>query len=506
MNEDEISETLDKVVPHREVPEGMLAGARRRRRRTRTLTGGAAVALVAALAIPIGLTLGSAGRQSVATPAATPTVAETPSSLEPAACRNAEGDYPAVTELPGGSLPDGATRVWLCGGASNSFAANTYVGAAEPLSRNVADAVAAFNAVPSEVGAIDCPANTSIGFTVVYEYPGGVTRTLRGDLGGCEAVVSSDTFRMEAATYLEDLRSLWAKQRTALGTVFSSDVPVCSARTSVMGVVLADMVRAYACGPIVNEDGSTDSVQIPLSDEVVSDIVEEIASQDVMVGVEPGVSMEPPSIVLLSPTGDPFTLLGGPDQYMWYDPEPAGMNVWRPSRALAARISEEMTRDGLCTASPRLVPSDVRVDVYDAGGGAASVAEVTQHLEEAGFVATNTGKDAVPSLGGPIIIRGGPNSDRKTELVGSQFTGFGGEVSRSDDVVDVLVAEAFTSEGDVFAADPLPDVATGALTCTSPPPSPSPTSATTPAKWPSQTPSPSVGERGGRPSPQPTHS
>lgn len=71
MNEDEISETLARVVPHREVPEGMLVGARRRRRRTRVFTGAAAVALVAALAIPLGLTMGGASQQVLATPAPT---------------------------------------------------------------------------------------------------------------------------------------------------------------------------------------------------------------------------------------------------------------------------------------------------------------------------------------------------------------------------------------------------------------------------------------------------
>ena len=52
MTENEISETLEQVVPHREVPAGVLAGARLRRRRTRALTGGAARAVVAAVAVP----------------------------------------------------------------------------------------------------------------------------------------------------------------------------------------------------------------------------------------------------------------------------------------------------------------------------------------------------------------------------------------------------------------------------------------------------------------------
>lgn len=67
MNEDEISETLDRVVPRREVPASLLAGARRRRRRTRTLTSAAALAVVVAVAVPLGLSVGGSGTHRGAT-------------------------------------------------------------------------------------------------------------------------------------------------------------------------------------------------------------------------------------------------------------------------------------------------------------------------------------------------------------------------------------------------------------------------------------------------------
>lgn len=69
MNEENISETLDRVVPHRDVPAGLLKGARRRRRRARTLTGAAVVALAVAVAVPLSLTLGGAGSDRRATAA-----------------------------------------------------------------------------------------------------------------------------------------------------------------------------------------------------------------------------------------------------------------------------------------------------------------------------------------------------------------------------------------------------------------------------------------------------
>ncbi len=68
MNEDRISETLNRVAPHRKVPDSLLAGAkRRRRRRARTVTGVAALALAVAVAVPLGLTVGGAGSRGNAT-------------------------------------------------------------------------------------------------------------------------------------------------------------------------------------------------------------------------------------------------------------------------------------------------------------------------------------------------------------------------------------------------------------------------------------------------------
>ncbi len=280
------------------------------------------------------------------------------------------------------------------------------------------------------------------------------------------------------------MQALWDEQRSAEDTSFDAEVPVCPGLTSVMGVEIADMTRAYACGPILNEDGSVESVQIPLSDELVSDIVDEITSQDVYVGIQPGVDVQAPSIVLLSATGDPYTIQGTPEMYSWYDPEPTGMNVWTPSRELAARIYAEMTRDGTCTAPDRLVPSDVTVDVYDAGAGSESVQGVVAHLAAAGFRATNTHETAIASMGGPIIIRGGPES-HGMGLVESQFTGAGGELSRDDAVVDVLVTAVFNEEAPSFALKPLQDIASGSLTCTAPVVARTPDASSTPAGIPS---------------------
>ena len=464
MTENDISNIFKNSVPGDPETAGWgdrVRRAHRRRRRTRALTGGAALAIVAAIAVPLGLTMGGASKQVVATPAPTPshTATTTPMPLEPDVCREADGSYRAVTSLPEGRLPDGATRVWLCGGPSDLFAPE-FVGAPEPLTQGVVEALAAFNAVASQSGVVDCPANSNLTFITVYDYPDGSQHVVRGSLG-CDTVFSLDRHRADARDYLDTLRRLWNAQRSDLETSFTANVALCPALTSVLGVELSGMTRAYACGPV---DGGA-PVQIPLSDDLVKEMVAELSAQDFDGGPQPGITWEAPSLVFLSKAGDPYTILGTPDGYYWYDPEPGGMNLWRPSPPLAARIWDEMSRDGFCTAPDRLLPSEVRVDIYDGGGGSASVQRVVDHLAAAGFDVTNTQETATPSLGGPIILRGGSESNGGMGLVGSQFVSVGGELSREDDVVDVLVTSVFNDEDPPFAREPLTDVPKGGLTC-----------------------------------------
>lgn len=466
MTENDISNIFKDSVPDDPETAGwgdtVRRAHRRRRRRSRALTGGAALVIVAAIAVPLGLSIGGTMKQVVATPAATPshTATTSPMPLEPDVCRGADGSYRAVTSLPDGRLPDGATRVWLCGGPSELFAPE-FVGAPEPLSQGVAEAVAAFNAVASESGTVDCSPNSNLTFTTIYDYPDGSQQVVRGSLG-CDTLFSLDRHRSDARDYLDTLRRLWNAQRSDLDTSFTANVAVCPALSSVMGVELSGMARGYACGPV---DGGV-PVQIPLSDDLVKEMVAELSAQDFNGGPEPGITWEAPSLVFLSKAGDPYTILGTPDGYYWYDPEPGGMNQWRPSAQLAARIWEEMLRDGFCTAPDRLLPSEVRVDVYDGGGGSASVQRVVDHLAAAGFDVTNTHETATPSLGGPIILRGGPESNGGGMLVASQFMSVGGEVSQSEDaVVDVVVTSVFNDEDAPFAREPLTDVPNGELKC-----------------------------------------
>jgi len=331
MNEEEISETLNQVVPHREVPEGMLAGARRRRGRARVLTGAAAVGLVAALAIPLGLSMGGSAQQ-VATPAPTP------------------------------------------------FSTSTS---------------------PQTDGVL-CP-------------PGDTTP----------------------------------------------------------GATLGDVTRGYACGPVGVYGTTNESVQIPLSDDLVADIVDEATSEQQPVE-GPDTIGEPyfeypdnvASLVLLGNDGSYLVMVGIPDGYTWYAP---GHTEWEPSWELADRIWAEMAQDSNCTVPEYLYPPDVVVEVYNAGAGAASVERVTQHLEEAGFAVTNTGETVSAAPGGSIIMRGANENGAGLWLVSSYLDTSGiGEMSREDDVVELLITSEFNDEADPFLTPMGLRAIDGSMTCTSP--------------------------------------
>lgn len=362
-------------------------------------------------------------------------------SLEPAECALLpEGEHNVPAQLPDGQLPDGASVVWLCG--NQSTPERRHVGAAEPLTLGVDEAVEAFNSVPSEEGHLgSCALSPDLMYRVLYGYPDGTRYEVTGTVGGCEGVESGGYHRPDALPFLEQLRSLWAQQREAQGTSFDAQVPLCPEYTTVMGLDIEDMTRAVICGPV--GDG-TRSVQTELSDELVTDIVSEITAEDRMAGFLPGIGRAAPSLVLLSEHGDPLTLQGTPDGYRWYPPSnEGGIHMWTPSRELADRMWAEIGASGQCTVPGRIASDRVPVHVYDGGGGADAVAAMVAHLEAAGFPVTDTGESVAPSLGGPVYLRAS-GDNRGTALVASWSGGGGGEMSRDDNIVDVVVTDEFT--------------------------------------------------------------
>lgn len=460
MNPDEFPEALEDLIPAKPSATGW--GERIRRRRRNRRAGAAAAAGVAAVAVLAAAV--QFGGQSTVTATPVPADPSTPqptiTSLEPAECAlPSEDEHNVAAELPDGQLPEGATAVWLCG--AQSTPERHHVGAAEPLTMGVGEAVDAFNSVPSERGpAWSCALTPDLMYRVVYGYPDGTRHEAVGTVGGCEGVESGGYHRPGGLPYLEQLRALWSHQRETEDTTFSSDVPVCPERSTVMGLGLEDMTSAVVCGPV--GDDPEGSLQIPLSDELAADIVAEITAEDRVAGFQPGIGRSAPSLVLLSDHGDPLSLQGTPDGYNWYpSSNEGGLHVWTPSRDLAARMWAEIGGSGQCTVPGRITPDQVPVQVYDGGGGAVAVAAVVEHLEEAGFLVTDTGESITPSLGSPVYLRGGGES-RGMDLVETWVGSGSGEMSRDDNIVDVVVTDGFTVD---VLKEGQPDISDGNFRC-----------------------------------------
>lgn len=152
-------------------------------------------------------------------------------------------------------------------------------------------------------------------------------------------------------------------------------------------------------------------------------------------------------LALRTAAGDVRSLVGSAEagRFNWYEPTGEGLMEWRPSPALLERMRSEIVATGDCVRPQRQTTADVQVHVYSAGGDDAAVAAAAAHLRQAGFAVTVTGEKAFKSLGGPIILRGS-NQHQEIELVGTWFGGGGGEMSRSDAIVDVRVTDEFTAE------------------------------------------------------------
>ena len=151
MNEQEFSDALRDGVPPRPNSRGWAANARSRARHRRMGVAAAAVVAVVGMATPLALQLTAPPSVVLATPSPTP--AATP--LVPDPCRD---PLTGAESLVGDDLPDGATRVWLCG-RSDTGSELELVGAPDPLVAHAQDAVAAFNALEKSVGVLDCMPN-----------------------------------------------------------------------------------------------------------------------------------------------------------------------------------------------------------------------------------------------------------------------------------------------------------------------------------------------------------
>ncbi|MHA6523770.1 hypothetical protein [Tessaracoccus sp. G1721] len=342
MNEQDFSDALRDGVPPRPDTRGWAANARGRARNRRIGVAAAAVVAVVGMATPLALQLTAPPSVVLATPSPTP--AATP--LVPDPCRDPlTGAEPLVDD----DLPDGATRVWLCG-RSDTGSELELVGMPDPLVAHAEDAADAFNALEKSVGVLDCMPNP-LDYTVVVEYPDGIHRALR--IAGCgdlrDGTGMFDVFRADGAGYLATLRDLWAEERAETGFAFAGTDVCDSSYSSVLRPLAhSDLARAVVC----RADGSAVELDAALTAELLATLL----TADNLAATDVGWEAPLPDLVLLTATGDPISLHRDADATYWWD-DGAQRLLWGPlDPELEARIVEAQRSDGDPAPSPTPTP------------------------------------------------------------------------------------------------------------------------------------------------------
>lgn len=323
MNERPLADALHASVPTRPDTTGWAHSARMRAQRRRAGVAAAAVFAVVGIATPVALQLNEPPSVVVATPEAP---ADVSTVLVPDICTDPLLDAEPLVD---DDLPDGATRVWLCG-RSDTGSALELVGAPDPLVARADEAVEAFNALEKSEGVLDCMPNP-LDYRVVVEYPDGVRRAVR--IAGCgdlrDATAMFDVFRADGAGYLSQLRELWAAERAETDYAFEgADVCDASYASVLRPLPVDELTRVVVC----RADGlATDGALTP-------EILAALGSSEPL-GQEAFLETTLPDAVLLTPSGDPISLMRIESGTYWWD-EGTGRRMVRLDPELEARFVE----------------------------------------------------------------------------------------------------------------------------------------------------------------------
>lgn len=260
---------------------------------------------------------------------------------EPAGCAGAVDGTLASTTLPGGKLPDGPQRVWLCPKGFSADVAATQVGPWEPLTtdsrvtpagaRNVTLAADSLNALPPQDPNAVCTLELGTTYLVVYEYADGKRYVVEVQPYGCGTVIAGEQQLAGAGQFLDGLVKLWASQRAQVPAKVERPGRLCSL-SSLMQPSLVDpkLASATACSAV---DGVTR--ETALAPDVVAQIAAGIGAREPMSEGRPGYTDQ--TLVLVNEAGDPISLQRLIDgSFTWMEAE---QNlVWEPTGKLADEL------------------------------------------------------------------------------------------------------------------------------------------------------------------------
>lgn len=338
MNDNELTDVLERIVPAGPEPTGWARTAVRRSRTRRAIAPVAATALVLFGGAALVLNLSTPPRISV-----TPANPSGPAASWRDACFTPDGRPvradleigTAPTVAPSGTpgnLPDGATRAWLCGDNSPTGHPDETLmlaGPRDPLTVGVESLVAGWNALPA---ASDPSCRASGDFSsVVVEYGDGQRRVLTLATGDCDVVSDGAGKRTGAASLLRTAVDLWTQQRrtTPPGDVEGQR---CMAQRSVLPVALADVSRGVSCVRVGEMDKE-------LPGALLDKVIRAVAAEAVTEGASDLLS--PITLVLWNRFGDPLTLQAD-DDGTWHWTEAGQNRRWSPSPALKEELATQL--------------------------------------------------------------------------------------------------------------------------------------------------------------------
>ncbi|NLE96630.1 MAG: hypothetical protein GX596_01395 [Propionibacterium sp.] len=267
----DVANILDRATPDRDVPEGLLAGARRKRRRRHATLGGAAAIVAVALAVPIVMQLGQSDIIT-AGPAETPTPAAT----------LANPCLESPRPEPSGAVEEGAERAWFCGDHVPDQADYAWgtMGPLEALETDPDRLVELWHNADDLPADIACTEEYTLSYALVFEYGDGGRKVLQGELHGCRTTTDGQSLRDGGQELFDLARELWAEQRAASPDLVNPYRP-CLTSGFIMTPALEDVTGGALCRND-DEDPSAAATELPedLVARIRDDILETAAAVD----------------------------------------------------------------------------------------------------------------------------------------------------------------------------------------------------------------------------------
>ncbi|MCC2591937.1 hypothetical protein LKO27_00635 [Tessaracoccus sp. OS52] len=364
MSETQISNLLRDAAPGAPLLPDLGDKVRKGHRRRRTMQAVAAGTGLVALGVPLAFQLGSVLNPSLdanplppvinpADPSRTPSPTQAPTTDEPTAAPTSPVGNPALltpevcfdavgttTETADATIPEGATRMWLCSGDQEPGIPT--FGAPEPFVGNLDEIIRGVNTQPLAPLREYCGDGTDYvwDYTMVLEYPDREPFVISTASDPCAPVVHNAADGRGAADgFFTAARELIYGQRQEFDYSYAGNEEVCLEARSLMTQSLYDMVGGVVCGVEPEKDADKAHVVTrPLPDEIFRRIYQEATANATQAPAH-GLPEFVQTIVLSSKHGDPMTLYRWADGGFYYR-EGVTWMAWHPSAGLQSDLAQ----------------------------------------------------------------------------------------------------------------------------------------------------------------------